>query len=177
LKHSRKACTHVRRRPTEETVPSKPDEAQSSVTLSLGDGSVDHLAPHGAGQHRAHRRWMATTWTRSTPSMRSSRPNWSAFRSSAATPSAPTSASWAALLLASLAVLAGVAIYRGAPGRQGRAAGGNTGDSLMQSQRLAKSVSQALVGSPQAFPDVRDSATVLARSVRGLKDGDDETCA
>jgi twitching motility protein PilJ len=48
------------------------------------------------------------------------------------------------------------------------------GDSLMQSQRLAKSVSQALIGSPQAFPDVRDSADVLARSVRGLKDGDDE---
>ncbi|MBA2965249.1 MULTISPECIES: methyl-accepting chemotaxis protein [Ramlibacter] len=49
----------------------------------------------------------------------------------------------------------------------------NTGDSLMQSQRLAKSVSQALVGSPQAFPDVRDSSQVLARSVRGLKDGDE----
>jgi len=30
----------------------------------------------------------------------------------------------------------------------------STGQSLMQSQRLAKSVSQALVGSPQAFPDV-----------------------
>ena len=30
-----------------------------------------------------------------------------------------------------------------------------TGQSLMQSQRLAKSVSQALVGSAQAFPDVR----------------------
>ncbi|HEY0334727.1 MAG TPA: type IV pili methyl-accepting chemotaxis transducer N-terminal domain-containing protein, partial [Stenotrophomonas sp.] len=30
-----------------------------------------------------------------------------------------------------------------------------TGNSLMQSQRLAKSVSQALIGSPQAFPDVK----------------------
>ena len=48
-----------------------------------------------------------------------------------------------------------------------------TGDSLMQSQRLAKSVSQALVGSPQAFPDVKESASVLAKSVRGLKSGDD----
>ena len=47
-----------------------------------------------------------------------------------------------------------------------------TGDALMQSQRLAKSVSQALVGSAQAFPDVKDSASVLARSVRGLKSGD-----
>jgi len=47
-----------------------------------------------------------------------------------------------------------------------------TGDSLMQSQRLAKSVSQALVGSAQAFPDVKESASVLAKSVRGLKSGD-----
>ena len=48
-----------------------------------------------------------------------------------------------------------------------------TGQSLMQSQRLAKSVSQALLGSAQAFPDVRESTDVLARTVRGLKSGDD----
>jgi twitching motility protein PilJ len=48
-----------------------------------------------------------------------------------------------------------------------------TGQSLMQSQRLAKSVSQALVGSPQAFPDVKESADVLAKTVRGLQGGDD----
>ena len=48
---------------------------------------------------------------------------------------------------------------------------GASGQALMQSQRLAKSVSQALVGSPQAFPDVRESADVLARTVRGLKSG------
>ena len=48
-----------------------------------------------------------------------------------------------------------------------------TGQSLMQSQRLAKSVSQALVGSAQAFPDVRESSDVLAKAVRGLKAGDD----
>lgn len=47
-----------------------------------------------------------------------------------------------------------------------------TGQSLMQSQRLAKSVSQALVGSPQAFPDVAESAGVLARNVRALENGD-----
>ncbi len=47
-----------------------------------------------------------------------------------------------------------------------------SGSALMQSQRLAKSVSQALVGSPTAFPEVRDSASVLATSVRGLKQGD-----
>ena len=48
-----------------------------------------------------------------------------------------------------------------------------TGQTLMQSQRLAKSVSQALVGSPQAFPDVKESADVLAKTVLGLKNGDD----
>ena len=48
-----------------------------------------------------------------------------------------------------------------------------TGGSLMQSQRLAKSVSQALVGSAPAFADVKESAGSLAKDVRGLKSGDD----
>ena len=48
---------------------------------------------------------------------------------------------------------------------------GATGQALMQSQRLAKSVSQALVGSPQAFPEVKESTEVLAKNVRGMKDG------
>ncbi|MBK9235924.1 MAG: type IV pili methyl-accepting chemotaxis transducer N-terminal domain-containing protein [Rhodoferax sp.] len=47
-----------------------------------------------------------------------------------------------------------------------------TGQGLMQSQRLAKSVSQALVGGAQAFPDVKESSDVLAKTVRGLKSGD-----
>ncbi len=49
-----------------------------------------------------------------------------------------------------------------------------TGQSLMQSQRLAKSGSQALVGSAQAFPDVAESSGVLARNVRALNTGDSE---
>ena len=49
-----------------------------------------------------------------------------------------------------------------------------SGQALMQSQRLAKSVSQALIGSPAAFPEVRDSSGVLSRSLRGLKQGDTE---
>lgn len=48
-----------------------------------------------------------------------------------------------------------------------------SGQALMQSQRLAKSVSQALIGSPSAFPEVRESSDVLARNLRGLKQGDD----
>ncbi len=51
---------------------------------------------------------------------------------------------------------------------------GASGQSLMQSQRLAKSVSQALVGSPQAFDEVQDSSSALAKNIRGLKDGNAE---
>jgi twitching motility protein PilJ len=49
-----------------------------------------------------------------------------------------------------------------------------TGNSLMQSQRLAKSVSQALVGGKESFPDVLESSGVLGKSVRGLKAGDSD---
>jgi twitching motility protein PilJ len=49
-----------------------------------------------------------------------------------------------------------------------------TGQALMQSQRLAKSVSQALVGGQQAFPDVADSSGVLSKTVRSLTAGDDQ---
>ena len=49
-----------------------------------------------------------------------------------------------------------------------------TGQSLMQSQRLAKSVSQALVGVAAAFPEVSESSSYLAKSLRALKGGDDQ---
>lgn len=55
---------------------------------------------------------------------------------------------------------------------RGSAQVGATGQALMQSQRLAKSVSQALIGSPQAFPEVRESTDVMARTVRELKTGE-----
>ncbi len=48
---------------------------------------------------------------------------------------------------------------------------GAIGQSLMQSQRLAKSVSQALIGSPEAFPEVKDSAAALSSNVHGLQAG------
>ncbi len=48
-----------------------------------------------------------------------------------------------------------------------------TGQALTQSQRLAKSVGQALNGDEQAFNDVADSAAVLKQNVLGLKSGDD----
>ncbi|MEK8085527.1 methyl-accepting chemotaxis protein [Aquabacterium sp. A3] len=51
---------------------------------------------------------------------------------------------------------------------------GATGQALMQSQRLAKSVSQALIGREQAFQEVQESSSVLASNVRGLSQGDRE---
>ncbi|CAM5781639.1 methyl-accepting chemotaxis protein [Ottowia pentelensis] len=48
---------------------------------------------------------------------------------------------------------------------------GATGQALMQSQRLAKSVSQALLGNPAAFAEVKDSAGALVDNVDGLRDG------
>ena len=49
---------------------------------------------------------------------------------------------------------------------------GASGQALMQSQRLAKSVSQALIGNVPAFAEVRESVDVLARNVRSLKTGE-----
>jgi twitching motility protein PilJ len=49
-----------------------------------------------------------------------------------------------------------------------------TGQALMQSQRLAKSVSQALIGSPAAFPEMKESGEVLAHSLRGLNNGNED---
>jgi twitching motility protein PilJ len=57
---------------------------------------------------------------------------------------------------------------------RGGAQVGAVGQALMQSQRLAKAVSQAMVGSPQAFPEVRDASTVLATNVRALRTGEGE---
>jgi twitching motility protein PilJ len=52
-----------------------------------------------------------------------------------------------------------------------------SGQALMQSQRLAKSVSQALTGNPTAFPEVKESAEVLGNNVRSLKNGDGPVAA
>jgi twitching motility protein PilJ len=49
------------------------------------------------------------------------------------------------------------------------------GQALMESQRMAKAVSQAMVGVPAAFPELKESAEVLTRNVRGLAGGDTGT--
>ena len=77
------------------------------------------------------------------------------------------------VLVASLLVLVGLTAYALRQADKVAQQLAATGQGLMQSQRLAKSVSQALVGSAAAFPDVADSAGVLARTVRGLANGDE----
>ncbi len=47
------------------------------------------------------------------------------------------------------------------------------GQLLMQSQRLAKSVTQVLAGKPQTFVDVAESAEVLTKTSSGLATGDE----
>ncbi len=80
----------------------------------------------------------------------------------------------AALLALSLVVLAMVTFFALSQTEKVSQQLSATGQALMQSQRLAKSVSQAIVGTPQAFPDVKDSSEVLSRSVRALKTGDEQ---
>jgi len=75
-----------------------------------------------------------------------------------------------AVLVLLLLLVAGSAILHADRVAQQVAA---TGQSLMQSQRLAKSISQALVGAPAAFDEVKDSADDLVRQVHGLASGDD----
>ena len=77
------------------------------------------------------------------------------------------------MLGSGLLVLAGVTFYVLSQSNQVAQQLGATGQSLMQSQRLAKSVSLAVVGNAQSFPDVFESANILAKSVRGLQNGDD----
>jgi twitching motility protein PilJ len=71
-----------------------------------------------------------------------------------------------------LLVLGGVTFYSLSQSNQVAQQLGATGQSLMQSQRLAKSVSLAVVGNAESFPDVFESSSILAKSVRGLKEGD-----
>jgi twitching motility protein PilJ len=71
--------------------------------------------------------------------------------------------------LLGLLLAAGLALRAG---NQGAAQVGATGQAQMQSQRLAKSVSQALSGTPATFAEVREAVGVLTANVRGLKSGE-----
>ena len=78
---------------------------------------------------------------------------------------------WSVVLFVALVLLA-LAVYW-TMSRADRAAlqVGATGQSLMQSQRLAKSVSQAFIGNANAFAEVKESAAALSQNVRGLQSG------
>ncbi len=75
-----------------------------------------------------------------------------------------------------VALLLGAYLAIGAANRSAAQVGAG-GQAQMQSQRLAKSVTQALVGSVPAFNEVRESAEALARNLRGLRDGNAEMAA
>ena len=78
----------------------------------------------------------------------------------------------AVMLIMSLVVFLAVMFFALAQADNVARQVGASGQSLMQSQRLAKSASQALVGSPSAFTEVSDSSAALVKNVRGLKAGD-----
>ena len=71
--------------------------------------------------------------------------------------------------LVGLVVMAGVSMNSAS---KSAAQVGASGQALMQSQRLAKSVSQATIGNAKAFPEVRESSQVLVATFTGLKNGD-----
>ncbi len=73
------------------------------------------------------------------------------------------------LLGVGLIGLIALAVYSFFAARGGSTQVGATGQAMMQSQRLAKSVTQAIVGSTASFPEVKESSEVLAANVRNLK--------
>jgi twitching motility protein PilJ len=76
------------------------------------------------------------------------------------------------MLVVALLLLALITFFTLSQANKSARAVSAVGDSGTQSQRLAKSVSQALVGSAGAFKDVLESSDVLAKNIRGLKSGD-----
>ncbi len=76
------------------------------------------------------------------------------------------------VLAATLVLLVIVTIYALSQSDRVAQQLGVTGQSLMQSQRLAKSATQALVGHAPAFADVQESVSILTNTTRGLRDGD-----
>ncbi len=77
----------------------------------------------------------------------------------------------AIVLVASLAVFASAAGYAVWRSHNVAQQLGDVGTALMQSQRLAKAASQALVGSASAFPDVAESAASLGQEAHDFQTG------
>ncbi len=81
------------------------------------------------------------------------------------------------LFFSGLAALLITAVFALVASNRSAAQVGAAGQATTQSQRLAKSVSQALVGNAAAFPEVKDSIDILTRNVRSLKTGDGDVAA
>ena len=81
------------------------------------------------------------------------------------------------LFVVGLLGLIGVGVVSINAGNSAAAQVAAAGQAETQSQRLAKAVSQALLGAEAAFPEVRESAEVLSRNVRSLKTGDGAVAA
>ncbi len=79
-----------------------------------------------------------------------------------------------AVLVAGLLLLVLTIVVALASANRNAAQVGAVGQALMQSQRLAKAVTQALVGHAGSFAEVREAGDVLAGNVRALKDGSDQ---
>ncbi|MBH1964969.1 MAG: type IV pili methyl-accepting chemotaxis transducer N-terminal domain-containing protein [Comamonadaceae bacterium] len=81
------------------------------------------------------------------------------------------------LLAVSLLVLAFV-VYRGVSKSDTETQQvGALGQALVQAQRMAKSVSQSILGNAQAFPELKESSARLVEDVRGLRSGNDNVSA
>jgi twitching motility protein PilJ len=82
-----------------------------------------------------------------------------------------------ALFLFGLALLLTVALTAVITGGRASSQVAAAGQAQTQSQRLAKSVSQALLGGTASFAEVRESADILAKNVRSLKSGEGDVPA
>ena len=112
------------------------------------------------------------TQTQAAAQARSADPSLIAIPGLGARPAAQHQRVLGVMLGVSLLLLAGVTVYAFNQSDKVAQQLGVTGQSLMQSQRLAKSASQALVGNAAAFADVTESVGTLAKTARGLQDGD-----
>ncbi len=79
-----------------------------------------------------------------------------------------------AVLIAGLLLLVLTIVLALTSANRNAAQVGAVGQALMQSQRLAKAATQALVGQAASFAEVREAAEVLAGNVHALQDGSDQ---
>jgi len=75
------------------------------------------------------------------------------------------------VLALSLLSLVGMGVWTVLQGASNAGQVAATGRALMESERLAKALTQALVGAASAFPEVKESSETLTANVQGLQSG------